>query len=245
MSLTNKLWNYAKYLSLIGVAALSIGCGTAEEDSGCETDKQCKGARVCYQGECISPEEVPEEDVYSSDVGEEPTSCNTHTDCQGNKMCIEDMCLAPEEGCAVDYNAICDDQAENGVSFPGIYEIRKSTCPVTFGDKTFKYMGIESDDGCTNVFVFGIENDSLEANSDNCLDEGNDPQGNYMVVDEYITLDIPEYMKPQIKPLEFTVCNKMTMLFKWSKGNCEAILDYYQDISEMGETTDLSYFCRK
>jgi len=54
---------------MMGLAALVIGlssCGSIDENS-CTSDKGCKGARVCYQGECVSPEEIG--DIYNDISG--------------------------------------------------------------------------------------------------------------------------------------------------------------------------------
>ncbi len=37
------------------LAAILVGCGEPASEGGCENDADCKGSRVCEQGECVDP----------------------------------------------------------------------------------------------------------------------------------------------------------------------------------------------
>jgi len=58
-------WNYGslKLATLTAASILAFSCASSggSDQGGCKSNYDCKGARVCYQGECVSPEKVPED----------------------------------------------------------------------------------------------------------------------------------------------------------------------------------------
>ena len=83
MSLTNKLWDYAKYISLAGVAALSISCGSSAEEEG-----ECKPGRVWYDGKCV------EQCVNDSECND--LVCGDYNEF---KVCMEEVSVCGDGEC--------------------------------------------------------------------------------------------------------------------------------------------------
>ncbi len=62
--------------NLLGFSALIINCGSesGQEGAGCTSDQECKGDRICVQGQCVTPEnyesDIPSDETDSSPVCE-------------------------------------------------------------------------------------------------------------------------------------------------------------------------------
>ena len=56
-------WSYTSTqlatLTIASVLAFSCAGSSGAEQEGCKSNSDCKGTRICYQSECVSPEEVP------------------------------------------------------------------------------------------------------------------------------------------------------------------------------------------
>lgn len=72
--------------------------GTAQPppatDAGCANDMQCKGNRICENGQCVSP---PSAETTGADAGAAGTGakCKTDVDCPGDDVCMNGACTKP------------------------------------------------------------------------------------------------------------------------------------------------------
>lgn len=100
---------------LLAVALLMtglLGCGRDELSRECTSDDECRAGRVCFAGQCRSPDDVPDDDpdmsmVDPDDGGDEPddggddpdmppvVECETTAQCPGagNEMTEGDACV--------------------------------------------------------------------------------------------------------------------------------------------------------
>ena len=76
---------------------------TAQVNSGCTIDTQCKGDRVCDEGVCrAAPRPEP-----GATVAPPPTSaCSVDADCPGNRICENEVCWAVESMSSVPAPAV-------------------------------------------------------------------------------------------------------------------------------------------
>ncbi len=70
-------------LSLIVIV---IFISAAHIQGQCTKDTDCKGDRICVDGECIFPPETVEDNTCAKDI-----------DCEGDMICVDGKCVEPEE----------------------------------------------------------------------------------------------------------------------------------------------------
>ena len=88
--------------SLLGLSALLINCGSenGQEGAGCTSDQECKGNRICIQGQCVTPENY-ENDSTPDETNSSPVcepNCGYPCDDSCTSLVHEDF---DEEDCYV------------------------------------------------------------------------------------------------------------------------------------------------
>ena len=76
----------------MGLAVAALVCSFANTSrAGCEKDTDCKGDRICHQGDCAFLE-----DVRPPAPPPEP-GCTADADCEGAEQCVSGVCTAPPD----------------------------------------------------------------------------------------------------------------------------------------------------
>ena len=70
---------------------LQTGYGTAlvQQVPGCTRDIDCKGNRICRNGECVDPEPAPQA------VSQQVSGCTKDTYCKSDRICRNGKCVSP------------------------------------------------------------------------------------------------------------------------------------------------------
>ncbi len=91
MTLLDKIRNTTAAYLLGGL--LVISCGgeiNNQQKYGCQVSTNCKGDRVCYQGECVAPEKL--ENLITEDVTENVSNVQPHDPgCYNNYVLYDDF----------------------------------------------------------------------------------------------------------------------------------------------------------
>ena len=84
--------NTSRIATFLSVVAGIMSFGSAANAAICDTNADCKGDRVCVQGQCASPANK------SGSGTTTPSACAKDTECPGDSVCNQGLCVAPQSG---------------------------------------------------------------------------------------------------------------------------------------------------
>jgi hypothetical protein len=61
---------------------------------GCQSDRECKGGRICASGTCIAPSQSGQQTPKPALVA---GGCQSDGECKGGRVCDEGKCVSPEQ----------------------------------------------------------------------------------------------------------------------------------------------------
>ncbi len=87
-----------KFPGLLLAASMAFAWSLPAPAAGCQYDMQCKGERICQQGQCVSPEPDEQVDPAAKSAPTAPAAAKTHTPAASPRGCCTvsgKMKLAP------------------------------------------------------------------------------------------------------------------------------------------------------